>query len=315
VLLLGFRRVENLWKTTEVVLNSGATHLYLAVDGPIHQADHDIQQTLIAGVARLAKEHGIPIRILTRESNLGLSIAVISAVDWFFENEEQGIILEDDLEISPDLVKFLNLSLAGLKRDQNTWLISANQFLDAEFVVGDNQWCNYPLIWGWATWKDRWLEIRRTLLNETLTFNVAVSPKVRAFLRVGKLRVSKGRVNSWAIPFASGMRSQGKYCYMPPVNLASNVGVDELATHTKSKGWHLGRSLGELNSTINLDSQSRAYSSKRSNRLIEVNVYKVSWKSVISLCWIWSTRFFSSSEMQSMEVKLNDARKIGRELR
>ena len=36
------------------------------------------------------------VKTLFRDKNLGCKYAVSSAIDWFFENEEMGIILEDD---------------------------------------------------------------------------------------------------------------------------------------------------------------------------------------------------------------------------
>lgn len=35
-------------------------------------------------------------KTLFRDENLGCKYAVSSAIDWFFENEEEGIILEND---------------------------------------------------------------------------------------------------------------------------------------------------------------------------------------------------------------------------
>jgi hypothetical protein len=37
------------------------------------------------------------IKTLFRDHNLGCKHGCISAIDWFFENEEMGIILEDDI--------------------------------------------------------------------------------------------------------------------------------------------------------------------------------------------------------------------------
>ena len=38
--------------------------------------------------------------ILFRETNLGCGLAVTHTIDWFFEHESEGIILEDDTEPS-----------------------------------------------------------------------------------------------------------------------------------------------------------------------------------------------------------------------
>jgi len=46
------------------------------------------------------------VKTLFRNKNLGCKYAVSGAIDWFFENVEQGIILEDDCLPDPSFFRF-----------------------------------------------------------------------------------------------------------------------------------------------------------------------------------------------------------------
>ena len=44
-------------------------------------------------------------------------------------------------------------------------LISGNQFHQNVGIVSDLNWTNYPLIWGWATTRIKWNEMRLGILD------------------------------------------------------------------------------------------------------------------------------------------------------
>jgi hypothetical protein len=76
-------------------------------------------------------------------------VAIITAIDWFFESEPQGIILEDDLLVKSDFFDFVARGLDEFRNDASVWMISGDQFLPKDLESSKVSWSYYPLIWGW----------------------------------------------------------------------------------------------------------------------------------------------------------------------
>ncbi len=70
------------------------------------------------------------IKILFRKKNLGCKYAVSGAIDWFFKNVEQGIILEDDYLPSKDFFIFCKKLLDRYKDKEKIMIISGNNFIE-----------------------------------------------------------------------------------------------------------------------------------------------------------------------------------------
>jgi hypothetical protein len=171
------------------------------------------------------------------------------------------------------------------------------------------------MIWGWATWKDRWAEIRKEIFSPKLDMPSGTGFKLKYFLRVGKFRASHGLIDSWAIPFSIAMKVQGKYCFMPPENLVENIGRDSYASHTTSKMWHLERARESFGRISKMKVEVRGLSALVVDKLIEKNIYRVSWKSSISYLLLKiksSTDLKVRSESNSLEENVSNARLIER---
>src|ERR1700712_5593907 len=68
--------------------------LYVAADGPRDdkKGETELCEQTKAIINQIDWE--CELKTLYREGNLGCKAAVSGAIDWFFENEEEGIILE-----------------------------------------------------------------------------------------------------------------------------------------------------------------------------------------------------------------------------
>jgi GR25 family glycosyltransferase involved in LPS biosynthesis len=294
-------------------LESGTKRIYLALDGPRNQVEHELQKRMLCELQELASEFDVELRLLQRSENLGLALAIISALDWFFENEAQGIIFEDDLVIHQDFYPFAAQALRAFQSDPLTWIISGNQFFTSEYFGAGNQWSHYPLIWGWACWSHKWTLIRDEIIKSELEFDRDPGIKVRSFLQVGKYRTSNGTVNSWAIPFSAAMKSLEKYCFMPPQNLVSNIGKDKFASHTINGMWHLERDVEYFGHVSNFDLANREQIASNIDKLIEDKIYQVSWKSTVSVLLLRLRNFFPHSEIKDLNPLVNrvqEARKF-----
>ena len=80
--------------------------LYIAADGPKDQNDKKKTDKTRLMFNRI--DWSCDLKKLYRDQNLGCKNSVKNAIDWFFENEEHGIILEDDCYPNETAFKFFN---------------------------------------------------------------------------------------------------------------------------------------------------------------------------------------------------------------
>ena len=73
------------------------------------------------------------VETLFREINLGCGHAPATAIDWFFQNVEAGIILEDDCRPDPTFFSFCEVLLERYKDDDRIKHISGDNFQTVNF--------------------------------------------------------------------------------------------------------------------------------------------------------------------------------------
>lgn len=229
VLIIAFLRLEGLKRVVNALIDSNVSRIYIAVDGPRNSEEVDLSRNLVEYVDSLDIE-GVEFYSWVRETNLGVAVSVISAVDWFFQFEDQGVVIEDDLDFEDSFIKFAAMGLKEYRDVENVVMLSGNYYGAQE---GNKvHFARYPQIWGWATWANSWKRIRKEIPSmdfskESINFN-----KRDAFWNIGVTRVKFGILDTWDLPLAALMRRNGWLCCIPPLNLVTNLGNDEFSTHT-----------------------------------------------------------------------------------
>ena len=158
ILFLIFNRPEETKRVFESIKEAKPSKLYLASDGP---RSHVIDEEKIVSEVKLnvlnAIDWDCEVKTLFREKNLGCKIAVSEAISWFFDHEDQGIILEDDCLPSQSFYRFCEELLNIYKNDLRIWHISGDNFQNGIARSEESYYYSkFSHVWGWATWKDRW---------------------------------------------------------------------------------------------------------------------------------------------------------------
>lgn len=243
VLIICYKRVVNVCELLRSVCEQGVSRVYLAIDGS-KDNNSSVSNLIELESKQIAKEFNVDLRIWKRETNLGPAVSVISAIDWLFKTENSGIILEDDLVISPQLLEYFEVMTQRFESNQDVMMLSGTQFVSSR--NSDNfLWASYPVIWGWATWSNRW-KFYRDQLSQLERVNVNKIGKEKRFWKTGVRRCASGIQDAWDIPFAVCQLSSGKKTILPPVNLISNHGADEFAGNTVFDAWPLGMEIHTL---------------------------------------------------------------------
>ena len=161
ILITAYNRYEN-FKILVNSVNQYKSALYISIDGPKNNYDK-IQQSkiinLIKKIKKIKKNYKIKYRVLNK--NLGCQKATFSSLDWFFSQEKEGIILEDDNLPSASFFKFCNQLLIQYRNNKNIFSISGYTPFKSTKINTDYFVSNIFMSWGWATWRSRWLIVKK----------------------------------------------------------------------------------------------------------------------------------------------------------
>ena len=96
VLFLIFNRQDTTKQVFSAIRRAQPSRLYIAADGPRPEFIDEAKHCESAREVATNGDWDCEGKTRFRENNLGCRLAVSDAIDWFFEQEPEGIILEDD---------------------------------------------------------------------------------------------------------------------------------------------------------------------------------------------------------------------------
>ena len=278
VLIISYSRPNGVRNLIESCINNGVSDVYVAIDGPKMGSDGSLQNKILQVVTSFSDVKDLNIRILQRQKNLGVGVGVITAIDWFFSHENFGHILEDDLKVDSGFFDFSREALTKFIDDRNVFLISGTEITGDNTISNSAHWCNYPMIWGWSTWADRWILMRQRLLERKKTKFPLLSSAKHNFWAIGANRVLDGKVDTWDTPLAAEFFANRWMCLIPPRNLVSNLGNDENASHTFDGSHGLNLPIAKLTGTVDFDERFNVSDVKNYNEQLERFVFKIQKK-------------------------------------
>lgn len=156
VLVIGWSRPDFLSQVLRAIVRYGGSRsIYVSIDGPRNESDVHLIRSCVRVVKDLAESKHITLFV--SKENLGPKYGPVSAINWFFEQENAGIILEDDCLPSRAFFTYCDVLLQRHALDDRVGCISGFRSAPDQ----DNSQFSYSLvrsigIWGWATWYDRW---------------------------------------------------------------------------------------------------------------------------------------------------------------
>lgn len=282
VLIVGFLRGENIRKLIELSQANSIESIYLSIDGPRNQIEHNLQEIFLKEIEEYSAGSKLDLKLWRRKNNFGSAVSVIKSIDWIASEKKNFMILEDDLVPNNDFYDFSRFCSDSYLSNDEVLMWSGNRFFSEENQLNHPLPVHFPLIWGWGTWSDKWVELRKGILTRRHGFSIRRSLSTQSFLAAGKFRAQDGRIDAWDLPLASYMFNQNRICILPPVNLVSNIGSDVMATHTVDGTWPLFLETKHLLVTeleIPEDVKRVTY---KEEKLIRSRIYKVRKRHIFS---------------------------------
>jgi hypothetical protein len=235
-----FNRPETTRRVFEAIRAARPSRLYISADGP--RAGKFGEDEKCEVVRSIASAVDWPCVVNTKFSNenLGCKLAVSSALDWFFECEEEGIILEDDILPDPSFFPYCDALLEKYRDNENVAMISGcnliSNHIDLDTSYFFSRYCH---IWGWATWRRSW-NLYDVNMNDwpDWSHNGGLkqvsdgSPNFENYWRDVFQKAYLGAVDTWDYQWVFRCWRHGGLSILPTTTLVENIGFGDSATHT-----------------------------------------------------------------------------------
>lgn len=261
VLFLVFNRPTHTQRVFQQIRLLQPTRLYISADGPRTQVAGE--RAKCESVRAIVNQIDWECTVHTNfnSENLGCRKAVSSGISWFFQQEEAGIILEDDCFPEASFFNYCAYMLDLYRNDTQVMHISGSNpthgvcnDLPSSYVFS-----RYPFIWGWATWRRAW-ELYDAEFSglEAAWFDpdnglaqLSSDRTTRRYLYDKFQRTQAGEINTWDYAWFYTILKNKGLCLNPCDNLIHNIGFDQEATHTRSGGLtHKDRKITTYRNTV-----------------------------------------------------------------
>jgi hypothetical protein len=246
ILFITFIKENETKRVFETIRQVKPDKLYIASDGARTEKQgekekvENIRSWLVSNV-----DWNCEIKTKFNEKNLGCGHGPADAISWFFENEEMGIIIEDDILADLNFFRFCDEMLEKYKDDDRIGLVGGFNRIDKELHSNEYYFSKYAQTWGWATWRRAWSDYDFTVSSwenlKNTDFIYKVFPKryiSKSFFDIfDKTCTSydEAIITWWDYQWIFCNLLKNRLTIMPYCNLITNIGFTEDATHTFDK--------------------------------------------------------------------------------
>lgn len=240
VLFIIYDRADTTLKVFNSIKRIKPNKLFISSDGPAKRYENEY-----SNVINLRKEilnlidWDCEINTFFGEKNLGPRLWIAESINWFFNNVEEGIILEHDCLPDDSFFYYCRELLNKYRHTTQIMHISGANFLFGKCdIKASYYYSKYPFIWGWATWKRAWEKYDLAMADwekfhrENKFKDILNSKLEEDYWKNVFERVKNGRFNTWDYQWIFSIWKNNSLSINASRNLVSNIGYDEKALNT-----------------------------------------------------------------------------------
>ena len=243
IVLFCYNRTQHLQRVVNSLLanvEAGSSNLIIYSDGARQAKDEASVNEVRAYIHQIS---GFPsIRIVEQPINLGLAENVIRGVTEIVAQYGKVIVVEDDMEVAPYFLSFMNDALVRYENDDRVACICGylypvkKQLPDSFFIYGAD--CG-----AWGTWNKQWQlfepdgkKILNIILQNKWTWRFNFDGSY-PYIKMLEDQIA-GRNNSWAVRWYGAAFIKNKLTLYPGKSLAQDIGWDNSGVHCASDDSH-----------------------------------------------------------------------------
>lgn len=232
VLVIAFNRPEHARRAMGPIREYQPDRVYLACDGPRVGKEGELKQVDESREAMKAMiDWPCDVKTLFQSVNLGCAYGPYTAISWFFEHEEYGIIIEDDVIVGLDFFKLCEVLLPRYASEERIMQISAENHSGRIDVNNSYVYSQFYLCWGWATWRRAW---------RSMDMSMSAANNLSSYYLIKRLGLFRGLMmryyfrkaynhiesfSSWATRWYLSILAHDGLVICPGANLAINIGM------------------------------------------------------------------------------------------
>ena len=239
VLFIIFNRPGTTRQVFDQIKKAKPSRLYIAGDGA--RANKPGEKELCIAARSVVDEIDWVCEVKTnfQDVNIGCKEAVSSAISWFFEHEEEGIILEDDCLPADSFFDFCDTLLEKYRYDTRIRHIAGcNLQHGRKWGRGSYYFSNITHVWGWAGWRRVWQDYDKELKQfdeKDILYQVGKIFNNRYIIdSLGHIfkELKAGKIDTWDYQLGFLNYFNNGLCIIPNVNMIANLGFGTDSTHT-----------------------------------------------------------------------------------
>lgn len=240
VVMIVFNRYDTAVKVFNQVRKVKPKKLFIIADGPRENVPTDIEKC--EKVRKIFDNIDWDCEVYKNFSdhNLGCCRRPYTGFTWVFEWVEQAIFLEDDCLPNISFFKYCDELLEKYKFDNRIMLISGtNQLGTWKRGQYSYHFSDFGGIWGWASWRRAWnyFDVNISLWNDK-SVQELLKHKLTFLQYLNRKNIYNEEYNNvenssaWDYQWGFARIIQSGLAIAPSVNMITNIGSGEDATHT-----------------------------------------------------------------------------------
>lgn len=244
ITLCRFEELKNCIESLQSNSEARYTDLYIGVDFPLKDSHREgyecILEYLNGGIEGFAN-----ICIIKQTENKGWYNNFVSVRQKIYEKYDRFIYLEDDIEVSPNFLAYMNKNLAVFEKDTDVQAICGYSYPFEWMEDGSNlvKINTYYTAWGYGTWKNKETEMYRAITMRNFDRIMHSPVQMRRFYKASNnqfcnfvkgmleyipVLVHNGKIVKLDMAFSVYIFMNHKYVIFPKRSKTRNVGCNGL---------------------------------------------------------------------------------------
>ncbi len=242
ILFVIFKRPEIALLSFEKIKKVSPKKLYIACDGARDWVEGE-KELVFKTRESILNSIDWPCDVYTnfQTSNLGCALGVYTAINWLFEHESHGIILEDDCVVQDSFFPFMAELLEKYQYDERIGMIDGANYLNRIEIPYSYCFSKYKSTNGWGTWKRAWrnmdmqMKWRDSSYENSIMANMGYRGCDIKYWKYKLKIIDNAYASAWDWQWYYTLAAQNQLSIFPKCSLVSNIGFGQGATHTTNR--------------------------------------------------------------------------------